>query len=121
MLCHHVFFVLVVFATQSSVYAITNCQTGYKPQTNPFSRWAGCGVAYNGNGIVTSNQSGDWTAGFNFGDFITVKGKAYCLNEQYPMPQQKTSCDNYAFPVVENVKNANGATLSGNAEIWIVK
>lgn len=81
----------------------------------------GCGVAYNGNGIVTSNQSGDWTAGFNFGDFITVKGKAYCLNEQYPMPQQKTSCDNYALPVVENVKNANGATLSGNAEIWIVK
>lgn len=103
-------FALVVFATQSSVYAITNCQTGYKPQTNPFSRWSGCGVADNGIGETSSTANGEWSASFSFGDFITVKGNAYCLNEQYSMPSQRTSCDEYAFPVVENVNT----TQTGN-------
>ena len=64
-----------MFGIQLSAQAAANCSTGYKTQTNPFSRWAGCDIAQNGNGITTSSSNGEWSAGFDFGDFIAIKGE----------------------------------------------
>ncbi len=107
-----------MFGIQLSAQAAANCSTGYKTQTNPFSRWAGCDIAQNGNGITTSSSNGEWSAGFDFGDFIAIKGNAYCLQEQYPMPSQKV-CDENTFHISENVDTTKtGSTCWCKVTAW---
>lgn len=90
----------------------TECADGYENSSNPFTRWSGCGANNYGNGVQISSANGEWSAGFTYSDFIMVKGNAYCLAEQYPLPTKISVCGSNitTMPMVEDVDT----TKSGN-------